>query len=171
MLNITENDMWNIICKDFKSKLENNKGLEHFAINKSKFEGWVRVELSDSLYSLANKITPEKDNIDLVINDCIAIELKTTNTNYKTNLVVNKSKNIKENRNEIIKDINCLSNNTNYIIKLVVFIVFPLEDRSKNKWEYHMNLIYSESAKFDLKTENFKFNNGVSGRIYMARIL
>lgn len=94
MVNITEDDIWNIICKDFKSKLENNKGLNHFAINRSKFEGWVKVELSDSLCSLADKIIPEKDNIDLVINDSIAIELKTTNTNYKTNLVVDKSKNI-----------------------------------------------------------------------------
>ena len=81
MVNITENDIWNSICKDFKFKLENNKGLEHFVINRSKFEGWVKVELSDSLYLLADKIIPEKDNIDLLIVDnankvVIAIENK-----------------------------------------------------------------------------------------------
>ena len=170
MVNITENDIWNSICKDFKFKLENNIGLEHFVINRSKFEGWVKVELSDSLYLLADKIIPEKDNIDLVINDCIAIELKTTNTNYKTNLVLNKSKNIKDNRLGIIKDINTLSKNSMYSIKLVVFIVFPLGNNFEKNWIYHMKSIYKEAAPFDLKTEDFKFNNGVDGRIYMAVI-
>ena len=45
MINITES----YICKDFKSKLENNKGLKYFAKNKVKFEGWVQVELCESL--------------------------------------------------------------------------------------------------------------------------
>ncbi len=130
-MSISVDDIWEIICSDFKDKMQNHKGLEHFATNRAKFEGWVKVELCDSFFSIASNIVPEKDNIDIVIDNQIAIELKTTNTSYRIKDVVPKTKNITDNIEKIIVDINALYTNNKYKIKLLVFIVFPLSNSSE----------------------------------------
>lgn len=42
-------DMANLIFNEIKPKLENNQGLSIFAKERAKFEGWLKVELCDSL--------------------------------------------------------------------------------------------------------------------------
>ncbi len=167
-MNMVESiDIWNIVVEDFIPKLESHKGLEFFVINKSKFEGWMKVELCDSLTALSNDITPEKDRIDIVIDD-FAIELKTSNTNYKTDKVLPKTKPITKNVNSIINDIKVLKKNTKYRKKSVMFIIFPLPKESENNWSHHYYKIYSElNAVF---SEEFYFINGVRGMIYFGLI-
>ncbi|MGC9123879.1 MAG: hypothetical protein ACP5IB_07445, partial [Thermoplasmata archaeon] len=71
-------------------RIKNKKGLYIFAQNRSKFEGWLKVELCDILYKNGIEPIPEyfdkslNKNIDLAFeNKEWAIELKTINTNYR----------------------------------------------------------------------------------------
>lgn len=64
-----------IIFKKMKPKLESNNGLSIFASERAKFEGWFKVELCESLSKYFNRLTPEKNRIDVTFYSW-AIELK-----------------------------------------------------------------------------------------------
>ncbi len=101
-------DMWLKIVGSFIGKIQSHKGLEFFASNRNKFEGWMKVELCETLANSSNNIKPEKDRIDIVINDNFAIELKTINTNYRTENVKNKIRPITKNIDSVCSDIDKL---------------------------------------------------------------
>lgn len=73
-------DLANLIFGEIKPKLENNQGLSIFAKKRAKFEGWLKVELCDSLSKHFKDVAPEKNRIDVTFENW-AIELKTVNTN------------------------------------------------------------------------------------------
>ena len=160
-------DIWNTVIEDFIPKLESHKGLKYFAIHKSKFEGWMKVELCESLSKLSDNIEPEKDRIDIVI-DNFAIELKTINTNYKTDNVLSKTKPITKNVSGILQDIEALKANKKYKKKTVMFIVFPVSKESENDWNHHFFKIHQELSDYML--EEFHFVNGVRGLIYFGLV-
>ena len=159
--------IWNVVLEDFIKKIETHKGLKYFVVNKSKFEGWMKVELCESLTKISDNITPEKDRIDIVIDD-FPIELKTPNTNYKTENVLGKTKPITNNIDSILKDIEVLKKNENYKEKSVMYIVFPLPIESENDWKLHSNKIENELNK--VVSKDFNFLNGVRGKIYFGLI-
>lgn len=180
MITIDVNIIWDNICNEFIPKLQTNKGLDFFAKKRAKFEGWVQVELCESLSKISTDVVPEKsyrgkdDNklkrTDIVIND-YAIELKTINTSYKTKDIDTKSKPITKNIDGIIDDINKLKK-ANYTGKAVIFIVFPLETTPCKEWNKHMKKILNEldgnSSK--LRYVDFKFNNNINGKIYLGEV-
>ena len=43
----TFENIWKIVCNELVPKLEQSQGLKVFAYNRSKFEGWLKVELVD----------------------------------------------------------------------------------------------------------------------------
>ena len=69
-------DLSNLIFNEIKPKLENNQGLSIFAKERAKFEGWLKVELCNSLSKYFKDVTPEKNRIDVTFENW-AIELKT----------------------------------------------------------------------------------------------
>lgn len=142
--------------------IENKKGLNQFASERAKFEGWLKSEIIDILYN--NNPIPEKDYIDVVFDDW-ALELKTTNTSYKYENVIDKTKPISDNVKKIINDIKSLKKNHKYKNSAVLFIVFPLELPNKN-WEKHLNKIKLEK----LKHEEFSFQNGIKGILYFGLV-
>ncbi|PLX69982.1 MAG: hypothetical protein C0603_03330 [Denitrovibrio sp.] len=161
-------EIWDMVCKDFIPKLEENKGLEFFVKNRAKFEGWMKVELCTSFSNFAHsEITPEKNWIDIVIDD-FAIELKTPNTNYPTENVIPKTRPITDNMKSILKDIKGLNNNSDYTNKAVMFIVFPLPKSSNKLWQKHISKIESKVKRIEQK--EFHFVNGVRGVIYFGKI-
>ncbi len=57
------------IFNELVNKIEANKGLALFASRRAKFEGWLKLELCDSLLKISHNVVPEKDYIDIVFDD------------------------------------------------------------------------------------------------------
>lgn len=154
-----------IVFREIIPKLENNDGLAVFAKERAKFEGWLKVELCESLSKYFPSVTPEKDRIDITFNNW-AIELKTINTNYRYKNVKNKIRPITKNVKGILEDIEKLKSST-YTNKAILFVVFPVTHNNEN-WRMHLQRI-SRLLK-DLKHREFKFKNDISGVIYFGLI-
>jgi len=150
--------------------IRGERSLNVFAEQRSKFEGWLKVAVCSSLIEGGFKgVVPEKDRID-VICDGWAIELKTTNTNYRYPSVVNKNRPITLNVQGVIDDIKQLrlSAKLNGINKAVLFVVFPVE-HNKQEWQKHLVKI-TESLGNKIYYQEFKFKNNVPGVIYFGKI-
>ena len=165
----------NIIFNEVIPKLENSDGLVVFVKNRSKFDGWLKVELCEILSKHFPTVTPEKDRIDIVLEDKNntalndwAIELKTINTSYKFKNVKNKTRPITENIKGVIKDIKKLRS-TNYTNKAVLFVVFPVTHNHKKWNEIHLNKIVGE-LNGNIIFKEFKFKNKSPGVIYFGLV-
>ena len=163
---MTATELLNITSEIIIDKIKNHKGLNEFVVERSKFEGWLKVEFVEALIKNGIKAKPEIDRIDISFNKT-AIELKTINTNYRYNKIKNKTRPITKNIKSIKKDIKKLKDNKNFDNKFVVFIVFPLETEQK-EWISHLTKIKNEL--FELVFKEFKFNNGAPGVIYYGKI-
>lgn len=163
---MTFEELWNIIEQEVPKKINQHDGLNFFIKNRAKFEGWFKVELCDILSRYTNNITPEKDRIDIVFDDW-ALELKTSNTNYRYENVKNKTRPVTKNVTSIIKDIVDLRNNKNYKNKAVVFIIFPLS-KTTTDWDKHISKINNEIQ--ELKEKEFSFKSGTSAMLYCGLV-
>jgi len=163
---MTFEELWNILDQEVPNKINQHNGLNFFIKNRAKFEGWFKVELCDILSKYTNNITPEKDRIDIVFDDW-ALELKTSNTNYRYKGVENKTRPVTKNVTSIIKDIVDLRNNKNYKNKAVVFIIFPLSKITKN-WDRHISKIEHELQ--ELKEKEFSFESGTHAILYCGLV-
>ena len=154
-----------IIFQKIKPKLANSDGLSIFARERAKFEGWLKVELCDSLSRIFDDVSPEKNRIDVTFKNW-AIELKTVNTNYRFINVENKTRPITKNIQGVIDDIENLKS-SGYVNKAVLFVVFPVTLDNEN-WEDH--LIKITSLLRETKYTSFKFKSGIPGIIYFGLI-
>jgi len=160
-------ELWNILKKDVPKKISENEGLNYFVVNRAKFEGWLKVEICDTLSKHTNNITPEKDRIDIVFDNEWALELKTSNTNYRYAGVINKHRPITKNIESIINDIQSLKNNKTYLKKAVVFIIFPL---TNEKMEWHPHLLKIKNELQELNEKEFTFSNGIKAVLYCGLV-
>ena len=85
------NELSNLIFQELKLKLEKHNGLAVFAKERSKFEGWLKVELCDSFLKYFKDVCPEKESVDISFGKW-GIELKTLNTNLTYVGVVSKTR-------------------------------------------------------------------------------
>jgi len=154
-----------IIFDEIVPRLENRVGVGIFARERAKFEGWLKVEVCESLLKHYPTVIPEKDRIDVTFDDW-AIELKTVNTNYQYQKVTKKRVRITDEINEVIDDINKLQEKT-YTNKAILFVVFPTTHCNK-KWQYHLTKIRKRLK--NIRHREFKFANGVPGVIYFGSL-
>lgn len=155
-----------VLFVPLKDILQHHDGIGIFAANRSKFEGWLKVELIKILKDGGYKnILPEEDRIDVTFGKW-AMELKTCNTNYRYKNVINKIRPITKNIREIIDDIRELDK-SKYEYNAVFFIAFPL-NHGNDKWKQHINKI-SRNVQ-DIKHTEFRFANSVPGVMYMCMI-
>lgn len=160
-------ELWDNVSRNIVVTLSTNAGLQFFAQNRAKFEGWMKVELCGILSKYTSNIIPEKNRIDIVVENW-AIELKTINTNYRCENVENKNRPITKNIKSVIDDINQLKNNYEYTNKAVAFIVFPLPQNNTGKWLQHINKIKNNLVT--IKEIDFKFANDIRGKFYLGLI-
>jgi hypothetical protein len=158
------------IFNELRPKLEKNQGLSIFAKERAKFEGWLKVELCDSLSKYFGDIVPEKNTplkkkIDIVFQNW-AIQLKTVNTNYRYSGVEIKTRPITMNIQGVIEDIEILKS-TDYEKKAVLFVAFPVTHDNQN-WQDHFQKIASSSR--EIKHIGFYFKNNIPGVIYFCFI-
>lgn len=162
---MTAKELLDLTAIELIEKIKTNNGLCQFAIERSKFEGWLKVELIDTLLKYSKDVKPEIDRIDVSFQNT-AIELKTINTNYRFVNVKNKSRTITKNIKGVLKDISKLKVKE-INDRFVVFIVFPVEVQ-KPQWALHINKIEKELSELTFK--EFEFNNGIPALIYYGRI-
>jgi len=158
-------DLANLIFNEIKPKLENNKGLSIFAKERAKFEGWLKVELCDSLSKYFKDIVPESNRIDITFKNW-AIELKTVNTNIRYKNVKNKHRPITRNTQGVIDDIEKLKSSS-YTNRAVLFVVFPITHCNEN-WQVQLQRI--SKLLREIKYINFNFKNEISGVVYFGSI-
>lgn len=154
-----------LIFNETRPKLENNQGLSIFAKERAKFEGWLKVELCDSLFKFFKDVAPEKDRVDITFENW-AIELKTVNTNIRYENVKNKTRPITKNTQSVIEDIEKLKS-INYENKAVLFIVFPITHDNKD-WQIQLKRITTQLNK--IKHSEFKFKEEIPAVIYLGLI-
>ncbi len=154
-----------LIFGELKPKLENNQGLSIFAKERAKFEGWLKVELCDSLSKYFKDIVPEGNRIDVTFENW-AIELKTVNTNIQYENVKNKTRPITKNTQGVIDDIEKLKS-TDYINKAILFVVFPITHDNEN-WRIQLQRI--STLLREIKHVNFNFKDEIPGVIYFGSI-
>ncbi len=160
-------DILDKIYADLKNSIEDNEGISLFVRERAKFEGWLKVKVVELLINNGIKeIIPEKDRVDITFNKekvKYAIELKTVNTNYENDTTKNKTKPITNNIESILKDIKKL-NKLNYDKRVILFIVFPIEEKDMKNWSKHISKIKKRTNFLNEKTLNFKNNR--KGLIY-----
>ena len=160
-------ELADLVFSKLSALMAEHEGLEIFAVERAKFEGWVKVELVGILKRHFETVVPEAGGIDVVADDW-AIELKTVNTNYRHPLAKSKTRPVTYNVKLVLRDIEKLRR-TNYPKKAVLFIVFPLPDKSLEKWEKtHLSKIRSKLRK--LRHHGFEFRNGVPAIIYLGYV-
>jgi len=158
-------DLTKLIFGELKPKLENNQGLSIFAKERAKFEGWLKVELCDSLSKYFKDVVPEENRIDVTFENW-AIELKTVNTNIRYENVKNKTRPITKNTQGVIDDIEKLKS-TDYINKAILFVVFPITNDNEN-WRVQLQRI--STLVREIKHVSFNFKDEIPGVIYFGSI-
>jgi len=162
------NTLANNIFRELARCISEHEGLEVFAVERAKFEGWVKVELVRILRRYFERVVPEEEGIDVVAGEW-GIEIKTVNTNYTHPLVKSKQRPITENIRGVLKDIEKLRGNAKFKNKAVLFIVFPLPEDSMDTWrQKHLSKIQSRLR--DLASHEFRFRNGVPGVMYLGQV-
>lgn len=164
---MTTQELFDLTVDHIVTRIHQSFGLTKFAHRRSKFEGWLKVELIDVLVQKGFDALPEVGWIDVSF-DKVGIELKTVNTNIRYPDVINTIRPITKNIQGIIQDIENLKNTT-FIDKFVVFIVFPITHDNK-KWETLFNSRIIDRLENCLHRQ-FTFGNGIPGVIYYGRVL
>jgi len=163
-------DLVNLIFNEIKPKLENNQGLSIFAKERAKFEGWLKVELCDSLSKYFKDVSPERNTLERNRIDATfenwAIELKTVNTNIRYENVKNKHRPITKNTQGVINDIKKLKS-IDYTNKAILFVVFPIIHSNKN-WQVQLQRI--SKLLREIKHINFNFKDEIPGVVYFGSI-
>lgn len=153
-----------IIFRQITPKLESNQGVSIFAKERAKFEGWLKVELCDSLVKYF-QVVPEKNRVDITFNGW-AVELKTVNTNIRYENVKNKTRPITKNVQGVIDDIEKLKS-TNYPQKAILFVVFPI-NHDNQFWQIQLRRISTLLRKINHK--EFRFRDEIPGVTYFGLI-
>lgn len=160
------------LIDDLKRRMEENPAIELFVRGRNKFEGWLKVELVNSLIRLGiepESIFPEMKAIDIVFEyDGLryAIELKTVNTSYSVEGVEGKTRPITMNISSLVYDIEKLRN-TSYNKKLIIFVAFPLLEKRLGIWQQqHLSRI---SGYGEIKMKELSFR-GIPAKLYQLEV-
>ncbi len=162
------NELIAITKDELIRRIESTHALGVFAARRSKFEGWLKVELIDILIAKKREnVLPELGFIDITFED-VAIELKTVSTNYRIDGFPYVHRPITENVAGVVQDIECLGLNPNFKNKFIIFTVFPLPE-GHVLWPNHLKVIEDELGKACCP-QSFKFCNGIPGAIYYGKL-
>ncbi len=150
------------IRKSIIPKIEKHRGIESYTNQRSRFEGWLQVEIVGLLKTIMNNenVIPEKHNdVDIVVGDW-AIELKvlTSETNNQVPTNICDLKRSIEKR-ELIKN-SKLNNN------VIILIVYP-KIINNSTYDNHINEIKMYFEKFE--QIEIHFNELLKGVLYIGK--
>ncbi|NCQ35913.1 hypothetical protein GW813_12760 [bacterium] len=136
-----------------------------FAHRRAKFEGWLKVKIVDLVIAQGLEAYPEIDRIDVVSLPDWAIQLKTTNTNYRFGEAIRVTRPITENVREIMADVDKLKAHAKYPNRGVLFVVFPCKP-AHAQWKAHfakLTPLFSSTH-----SKEFVFQGGLPGVVYLG---
>lgn len=144
--------MQDLILRGIAPIVEENKDLLRIAIRqKAKFEGWLKFELAHYLEKhrfgpvvVESEVETGNGRSDVTFmleGKKVSVELKTSNTNWKTNGVESKGKPLTKNVDSIIKD--ALKHNSDSCV--IAFVLFPIPFQDLG-WIPYINRIISEAG-------------------------
>jgi hypothetical protein len=162
---MTIDKLYNLIIPSLQEKIHHSDGLIQFASKRAKFEGWLKVEVIDTLVINGIDARPEIELIDVSFEN-VAIELKTINTNIAFPNVEKLTKPITKNTAGVVKDIESLRDKQ-HTHKFVLFVAFPITHEN-NKWQIQLDRIIKHLEKH--KYCSFLFKNNVPGVIYLGKL-
>ena len=162
---MTTQDLFNLTANQLVSRIQSSVGLANFVHGRSKFEGWLKVELIDILIMQGQNAFPEINRIDVSF-DTVGIELKTINTNIQYNNVIAKTKPITKNIAGINNDIIKLRS-ANFIDKFVIFIVFPIT-HDNSRWQIQLQRVTNNLENYLF--HEFSFCNNTPGVVYYGKV-
>jgi len=161
-------ELCRLIFQKLGERLQSSQGVAICAQHRSKFEGWLKVELCDIFAEKNKKLTvPEKNRIDISFENW-RIELKTVNTSYRFNNVEKKTRPITKNIDSLISDIQKLRKGFADFNRAVVFVVFPVRHETPKWQEIHLPKILRELKK--LQHRELSFQNQIPGALYIGLI-
>lgn len=163
---MTIEELFNLVVPALAEKISQSDGLMRFAFRRAKFEGWLKVELIDTLVKNHINALPEIDRIDVSFEH-VAIELKTVNTNIAFQHVANLTRPITKNTASIIEDIICLREKL-HADKFVLFVAFPI-NHTNPLWQVQLQRINQHLA--EIRHHEFYFKNDVPGVIYIGKVV
>ena len=110
---------------------------------RSKFEGWLKLELAHRLSEYFDDVEIESSRgsslVDVYAGGAL-IELKTPNTNYRADQVATKTRPITNNVDSIIQDIQKLQGlSVSCEPHYIAFVMFPIDDQGA--YQTHVNKI------------------------------
>ena len=162
---MTYDEFFHLITDQIVPELQNHRGLAVFARNRSKFEGWLKVELVRCLSEEFPDVRPETNRLDVTFDNW-AVELKTVNTNYRFPNVQNLTRPITRNVQGVIADTSKLRSSAAKN-KAVVFIAFPVEHNHPD-WQTQLERIKRHLR--DLKHHQFFFLDNIPSVIYCGKV-
>jgi len=164
-------ELISIFEEHLKSSIQTKRGLTVFVKKRARFEGWLKVEVCDALTKCGVKVVPEKNNIDITLDNWL-IELKTVVTNYLPDRVpFNSSRNITNEIDSIIGDIKDLQGESKSFKKAILFIVYPISSRNLDLWNHrHLKRISKYIHKDQFFYVRFQFINDIPGMLYFGNI-
>jgi hypothetical protein len=154
-----------VVFEELKAKLEEHSGISIFARERAKFEGWLKVEVCDSLSKYFKDVVPERDRVDITFEDW-GIELKTVNTNIRFSGVQNKTRPITKNTQGVVDDIEKLKG-LPIKNKGVLFLAFPILHDNKD-WQIQLQRIKANLK--EIRFCPFDFKGNVPGVVYFGLI-
>lgn len=158
-------DLYDLTSGTLIEKISSSLGLGKFVHRRAKFEGWLKVEIINSLCQKGFDALPEIDRIDVSF-DKIGIELKTVNTNYRYKNAIKKGRPITKNVAGVIEDIENIKL-SQFKHKFIVFVVFPVTHENKF-WQKHLLKITCSLSEY--RYTQFEFSDGNSGVIYYGQV-
>lgn len=157
------------LCGIIENKLipifKDSTAISLFVWERSKFEGWLKVELCGVLFDAGQKVKPEDQTIDITCEGC-AIELKTITHRFEVpELPDKKTKRMYKTIDSLLDEINDLKF-CKYENKIVLFVLFPYVNN-----EYLLSHINKINDKLiDRKSYKVCLNNGSEIMLYIGRV-
>ena len=144
-------------------RIESEPGLAYFVTERLQFEGWLKVVVVTEINSVTAKLEQNANDvfarveyelgtrkrIDIFVPNIIAVELKVIATNYAANCVKRKSKNITNQIDSLISDLEKLQafRDRGHNEPIASFgVVFPLSP-DNSQWLEHINRVKQSAEK------------------------
>jgi hypothetical protein len=159
------NEFFRFLTRQIVPKMQRHQGLAVFARNRSKFEGWLKVELVDSLSRHFDDVQPEHNRVDVTFDSWV-VELKTPNTNIRFPNVFNRARPIALNVKNIISDVSKLRR-LRVPNRAIVFVAFPTRHNNP-RWQKQLLKISRRGV--ELKYYEFSFAGDIPAVIYCGKV-
>lgn len=147
--------------------LADHSGVQLFAMEREKFDFWLRVELVRVLVQQGMRPAPN-NKVNLAFGKW-AVDVRTINTNIPHDACKAKGRQIKKEIDNLIKDIWRLTNPGKSITadnRAILFLAWPTEHENERWQTMHLNQVRPELTGLEFR--EFRFSGDIPGVLYFG---